>query len=205
MPRDKALSHERIIEAAKEEFQEYGYEKASMRRIGDRCGLTAAALYRHFDSKEAMFEALVKPAIDDLEEWVRARALRSDEKGTSSQDDFSSIWKCTEIDMMRELVYPRIAEFSLLLNKAGGSKYENFVHELVSDHQKMIDESFARAREMGRPARDVSEKELHMLMTAYCTALFEPVVHLYPLDEALKYLDTVECFFVKGWKDLMGY
>ena len=46
MPRDKTLSHSRIIRAATEEFSEYGYDKASMRRIGQKCGLTAAALYR---------------------------------------------------------------------------------------------------------------------------------------------------------------
>lgn len=70
MPRDKTLSHKKIIRAATEEFAEYGYEKASMRRIGKRCGLTAAALYRHFDSKEAMFDALVKPALSEADAGV---------------------------------------------------------------------------------------------------------------------------------------
>lgn len=66
MPRDKALSHERIIRAARDEFSEYGFDKASMRRIGKRCGLTAAALYRHFDSKEAVSGALAAViCIDD--------------------------------------------------------------------------------------------------------------------------------------------
>ena len=46
MPRDKTESHARVLAAARDEFMEYGFEKASMRRIGERCGMTAAGLYR---------------------------------------------------------------------------------------------------------------------------------------------------------------
>ena len=42
MPRDKTINHIRLMAAAREEFLEYGFEKASMRSIGKRCGLTAA-------------------------------------------------------------------------------------------------------------------------------------------------------------------
>nr|MCR5095097.1 TetR/AcrR family transcriptional regulator [Lachnospiraceae bacterium] len=45
MPRDKTVNHQKIMAAAKEEFMEKGYEKASMRGIADRCGLTAAGIY----------------------------------------------------------------------------------------------------------------------------------------------------------------
>ena len=40
MPRDKTVSHVKIMAAAREEFMEYGFGKASMRRIGERCGMT---------------------------------------------------------------------------------------------------------------------------------------------------------------------
>lgn len=33
MPRDKTQSHNRIVEAAKKEFLEYGFTDASLRRI----------------------------------------------------------------------------------------------------------------------------------------------------------------------------
>ena len=52
MPRDKTENHIKIMAAAKEEFLEKGYEKASMRSIADRCGMTAAGIYRHCKDKE---------------------------------------------------------------------------------------------------------------------------------------------------------
>lgn len=201
MPRDKSLSHEKIIRAAMDEFSEFGYDKASMRRIGQRCGLTAAALYRHFDSKEAMFEALVEPAVTDMKKWLEAHAA-ADIKGGA---DPEMMWNSVEVDMMRELIYPRMDEFSMIINKAKGSKYEDFLNELVTDHQERLMPHLRMLRDAGYKVRDISEDELHMLITAYCSALFEPVAHGYSLENAFKYLSTVEEFFMPGWKNLMGF
>ncbi|HJM50254.1 MAG TPA: TetR/AcrR family transcriptional regulator [Alphaproteobacteria bacterium] len=41
-----------ILEAAREVFAERGYQKASMREIARRAGITQAALYYHFENKE---------------------------------------------------------------------------------------------------------------------------------------------------------
>ena len=66
MPRDKTESHERLLEAAKKEFMEYGFQDASMRRIADNAGITVSGIYKHFKDKEEMFAALVEPTINDL-------------------------------------------------------------------------------------------------------------------------------------------
>ncbi|MFR0733495.1 MAG: helix-turn-helix domain-containing protein [Oscillospiraceae bacterium] len=59
----------KIIDAAMQEFQEKGYEQASMKAVADAVGMTSAALYRHFENKQDMFAALVQPALDELESW----------------------------------------------------------------------------------------------------------------------------------------
>ena len=66
MPRDKTENHEKIVAAAFREFMDHGFQEASMRRIASACGMSASGLYKHFPSKEAMFAALVEPAIDGL-------------------------------------------------------------------------------------------------------------------------------------------
>ena len=210
MPRDKTQSHERIIRAAWDEFSEYGYDKASMRRIGKRCGFTAAALYRHFENKEAMFDALVGPALEDLKEWICEHVSRSEAAIRACTEipdsrETQVIWNSTEIDMMRELIYPRMEEYAMLVNKSRGSKYENFLDDLVEDQQKAMIPQFKELKKLGLDVRDISEEELHMVTTAYCTALFEPVVHSYSLEDAVSYLDTVEAFFMPGWKNLLGF
>ena len=45
---------------------EYGFKDASMRRIANAVGMSAAGLYKHFVSKEEMFSALVEPSYQGL-------------------------------------------------------------------------------------------------------------------------------------------
>ena len=66
MPRDKTASHGKIMAAAREEFMEYGFGQASMRRICERCSMTAAGIYRHCRDKADLFDQLVAPAIERL-------------------------------------------------------------------------------------------------------------------------------------------
>jgi AcrR family transcriptional regulator len=55
-----AARRERIVDAALEEFANDGYAGASMGAIGERAGITRAVLYDHFDSKEALYLALLE-------------------------------------------------------------------------------------------------------------------------------------------------
>ena len=59
-------------------------------------------------------------------------------------------------------------------------------------------------RESGINAPDITEQQLHLLLTAYLTALFEPVVHYYPKEEANEALAMLEKFFLPGWKEMMN-
>ena len=135
MPRDKTASHARVIAAAREEFSEYGFEKASMRRVGERCGLTAAGLYRHCRDKEDLFDQLVAPASTGLYEWMDAHLNRY---LSAVQEEGNLKWQDTWIDMMRELVYPHMEEYYLLLSCSAGTKYESFLHDLTRTAQDRI-------------------------------------------------------------------
>ena len=56
----------RILEAARAEFTERTYAGTTIRHIAEKAGVTTAALYYHFVSKEAMLDAVVAPAIEAL-------------------------------------------------------------------------------------------------------------------------------------------
>ena len=202
MPKDKTASHARVLAAAREEFLAYGFEKASMRRVGERCGLTAAGLYRHCRDKADLFDLLVAPAIGQLNAWIedhQSRYLTAVQEGGDLQ------WQDSWIDMMREVVYPRVEDYHLLLTCSSGTKYETFLHDLTQNAQEQMLLYLPILREKGLPIRDISPMELHLLFSAYVTALFEPVVHHYSLDESMRCLETIEAFFLPGWKALFGF
>ena len=202
MPRDKTVSHRKILAAAREEFMEYGFENASMRRIGERAGMTAAGLYRHCRDKADLFGELVSPSIRKIDDWLDAHIDRSIKTMESDEVD---LWKDSEIDMMRDLIYPNMEEYRLLLTKAQGSPYENFLHELTERHQSQMLEFLPLLYERGYTPKKIDPKELHLLLSAYTTAMFEPVVHGYSQEDAYRCLDTLEAFFLPGWKQLLGF
>lgn len=80
MPRAAARENvrEEILRTAGALFHERGYDGTSMKDIADRVGVTAAGLYWHFDSKEAI---LVTYLESELERLVSAgqEALSSDD------------------------------------------------------------------------------------------------------------------------------
>ncbi|TWG17880.1 TetR family transcriptional regulator [Micromonospora taraxaci] len=57
----------RILRAALDLFAEHGYQRTSLRQIGERLRLTKAAILYHFPAKEHLLSALVEPLLVDLE------------------------------------------------------------------------------------------------------------------------------------------
>src|SRR5499433_2729909 len=63
-------TRERIQEIALELFAEQGYEKTSLREIAERLGVTKAALYYHFKSKEDIVRSFVEDYRAELEQVI---------------------------------------------------------------------------------------------------------------------------------------
>lgn len=202
MPRDKTANHVKIMDAAKAEFMEFGFVKSSMRSIGERCGMTAAGIYRHCIDKEDLFEQIVSPAVERINSWLEVHVTRYVD-ALSHADKLQ--WRDSEIDMMREIIYPNMEEYHLLLAKSQGSKYESFLHNLTDMQQEQLLRYIPLLKAQGYAVWEIAPKELHLLLSAYTTALFEPVIHNYSLEEALHCLTTVEAFFLPGWKQMFGF
>lgn len=61
-----------IVAAAREVFAETGLEGASLRAVAAKAGYTPAALYFHFDSKEALYGEVLMRSLQDLGAYVHA-------------------------------------------------------------------------------------------------------------------------------------
>jgi AcrR family transcriptional regulator len=67
-------TRERAVAVALELFNDKGYEQTALREVAERLGITKAALYYHFPSKEALLEAVVdsqqREPVEELLRWV---------------------------------------------------------------------------------------------------------------------------------------
>ncbi|MFB9572075.1 TetR/AcrR family transcriptional regulator [Streptomyces yanii] len=57
--RDAAATREAILAAAAVEFTEHGYDRAGVRQIAERAGVTAMMINRYFGSKQGLFAETV--------------------------------------------------------------------------------------------------------------------------------------------------
>jgi AcrR family transcriptional regulator len=73
-------TRDRILETALDLFIERGYDKTSLREIAERVGVTKAALYYHFSSKEEIVLTLVRPFFEHMGPMAEALAKRPDLK-----------------------------------------------------------------------------------------------------------------------------
>jgi AcrR family transcriptional regulator len=63
-------TRERIQAVAVELFAEHGYDKTSLREIAERLDVTKAALYYHFNTKEAIVVSLFEDLIAGIDEII---------------------------------------------------------------------------------------------------------------------------------------
>ncbi|GAA3044693.1 TetR family transcriptional regulator [Kitasatospora albolonga] len=60
----------RIVEVALELFSEQGYQETSLREIADRLGVTKAALYYHFKTKDDIVHGIIEQAAAPIDEVI---------------------------------------------------------------------------------------------------------------------------------------
>ncbi len=204
MPKDKSETHENILKAARTEFMKNGFEKASIREIARLAGVTSAALYRHCTDKEDLFSQLVEPSLSVFRNW-RKNHIATKYSQIEENVSAAELMKNNDIDMIREIIYPHREDFKLILTKSEGTRYENFLHDMVNEDQKEMLKVLDFLKSRGNKVVEVSEKEMHTILSAAYTAMLEPVVHDYTQAETEHCLSVVEEFFMPGWQKLMGF
>lgn len=74
--RDRSGTRSRIQAVALDLFTEQGYEATSLREIAERLGVTKAALYYHFKTKEDIVASLIDDRVEamaELLEWAHSQ------------------------------------------------------------------------------------------------------------------------------------
>jgi AcrR family transcriptional regulator len=117
----------RAQQVALELFGEQGYEKTSLREIADRLGVTKAALYYHFKSKEDIVHSFTDDyfaEIDALLDWAKDQP-RSAETQREILDRYVGIVLAGS-DVFRFLEQNRAAVQGMEAAEAGKQRFARF-------------------------------------------------------------------------------
>src|ERR1700747_3218808 len=81
---DAVRNRERVLEAAKAVFSAGGPD-ASLDAVAKRAGVGIGTLYRHFPTREALFEAVYRREVQQLTELAEALKSEADTLGAFSR------------------------------------------------------------------------------------------------------------------------
>lgn len=198
-------TQQKILEIGKREFLKNGFEHSSLREIVKKAGFTKGAFYGYYPNKVSLFYALVEPV---AEEFIKSFKTAQEQYFTLIPKD--ETYKTPELttEYLRnfiEYIYEHLDEFKLILCCSNGTKYENFVHDLVQLQVGRTIEYHDELRKLGKLKDTIDPVVFHMLISAYYEGLFEVIRHDIKKEDALNYIEQISTFFTAGFNRLISY
>jgi len=158
MRADAERNKKLIVQAAREVFATAGLA-APIDEIAERAGVGTGTLYRHFPTKEALFEAVVIGRVEDLVEEAR-RLIASNDPKTAFFELLSQLIQ--HGDGHKDLM-DALARQSFDIQKA--------VPGLLAEMWNKVGQLLKHAQRAGTVRRDVKLPHVQALVTAACTAI----------------------------------
>ena len=188
---------ESLLNNAKNEFLEYGFHNASLRRIASKSGVSTNSIYSRFKDKTGLFNAIVKEVADGLMEIY----LKSVNEAKETVD----VEQAMQIggdgtDIVLKYIYRYKDEFKLIFCCSAGTEYESFFDKLAA-----IEENYYKqfAKQYSNGEHSVDDFFIHVYCTTGWQYVYEIVSHDKSYEEAKEYMDNVRTFNYAGWRAVL--
>ena len=193
----------RILKSARAEFVKHGFEKSSLKAICDGAGVTTGALYKRYKGKEELFCAVVEQTVADL--YAEAKRRGNLDPASMTDEQLIRAWEMEGSDMMWwfQYLYERREDFYLLLACSEGTRYSNFQHDWVALLTKATSAFLDEAKSRGLCRNDIQPEELHILLSAFWTTIYEPFIHHFTWEQVENHCRIVCRLF--HWHDALGF
>ncbi len=176
----------KIYQGAMEVFKENGYGRATMKEISKKSKVPIGNIYRYYENKEVLFDDIV------FELYSTLKYNHIHENLEEIPSNFSKTPRMF-LNNYINLATSKPMEFFILFNASAGTKYENFLEELVEIRWKKY---LAYKRKSGIDYGHVDEEFIMILMKSSITSIID-ICKKYSNNEKLlrNYLIKFDYFF----------
>ena len=198
---------QKILNAAKNEFLSKGYRNPSVRSIAASVGVTTGAIYRYYDNKEALFNALAaEPA-----EWF-LREYKEYSKNFSKLGLDRQLTELPhlsdkpngEIGVLMKYIYEHYDAFKLIACCSVGTGYEDYIERLTEIETKSGTVLIHLLKKENRISYDMDDTLIHIISGTIFTGIFEIISHDNDAKEAEKHINALYEFYTAGWYEILG-
>ncbi|MFO0550510.1 MAG: helix-turn-helix domain-containing protein [Polyangiaceae bacterium] len=180
-----------IVSAAAEELAAVGYERATLSAIAARAGTSIGNVYKYFENKGALFDAVVpRSLVDELEALLltRMRALLPSASSGASVASLSSLGSehpyRIASEALDQFAFTHRAQLIFLLKNAAGSPYAEFAEELSQTLTRAALE-FARTAYPAFTPTAPARRALHRIYRSFLTSVASLLTEE-PTNQALR-------------------
>ena len=201
MSYDSGLTRQSVLDCAKQEFMEHGYQAANMRSIAKKANVTTGAMYNHFANKAVLFDALVQaPAEDMLAQFkkIHKQAMQAAELNAVDSLGQKSL---DGTDWMLDFIYEHMDAFRLIFCRSEGTRWSSYLEELIEVEETTQRVCFDMLSANGKHVDDFF---LHVSAAVGFQYFVEIVSHDLPYERAASVMDNVKRTSMAGWKELLG-
>ena len=204
MPAKKVNTPDKIKNTARTIFLANGFRETSMQMIASEVGISAPGLYKHFESKEEIFSALVDPLITAIKEILH---MAENEKDTLLAEGKSeTVWnKEKTFKEMLDFIYANFSGMKLLLFCAEGTAYENIIDKVADYETQVMLRTLPRLRVQGMDIPEIDAETISTMMRQQYRTHAEFIRKDYPRERAEQYQKEVDTFFTAGWRALLRF
>lgn len=188
-----------LIEAAKKEFREKGYNKASLRSICAKAGVTTGALYFFFENKAELFSAIVDEPVKGLKKML-IEHFKEDREYMEHLDSFENMeMDHSDLsDMLVEYLYKYYDSFILLLTASENTVYVNCIDEIVK-----LTETAMPVMLSGLKGYTYDEYMSHWMSHITVDAFVNVIKHETDVEQAKTKLRKIMNYLIEGWVQLV--
>lgn len=187
---------QRIIDTAREEFFDKGFEKASVRTITSRAKTAKSNLYNYFKDKDDLFRTVLEPATTE----IRAGLERAKQYNVPKEaEDYTFSSQQMVIGAISKFIAAHTADVKLLLFKAQGSSLENFRYEVLD----AFTDNMVEWTHSIRSKKDVSRLFVRTICSFYLN-MIEQLFLVGPPEDMAKYIHEISVFIYHGWKNVFS-
>lgn len=203
MPQDKE-TREKLIESAKAEFMEKGYNKASLRSICANAGVTTGALYFFFKDKADLYRAIVGGAVDKLFGIMQTHFDEDENVVADTDADNMDDYIDDHSEIAQVLIHHIYSNYDaaiLVLTKSQGSEYENLVDRIVDITESKSVEMMEKISAKTGKKKNLNRYMLHLVIHLVVDSFVHLVTHEPDEQRALANIKKVFRMTMHNWTD----
>ena len=205
---DEVQTKHKIIEAAIYEFEQNGYQGASLRQIVRNAGVTTGAFYGYYSSKAELFEDIVGEHYNAMmQHYIDVQESFAGKEFDEQKADMTEVSRDC-MHWMLNYAYDHLREVRLMLLKSEGTRFSDFVDRLVEieieSTERFKVDLRSDVKEQTQELLDIDYRFEHIMATSMFNAFRELIIHDMTYSEAKVQLELIRRFYTAGWQELFG-